>query len=94
MQTEYYKRKQQSNEFRKKHKIEGFEEYRVRRLTLEDGSTMLHRGGMASLEATWDRWTIVKAEITDEIEFLHYIYPGPIIDYDMNGNPIEIKAMG
>ena len=94
MQTEYYKRKQQSNEFRKKHKIEEVEEYRVRRLTLENGSTMLHRGGMASLEATWDRWTIVKAEITDEIEFLHYIYPGPIIDYDMNGNPIEIKAMG
>ena len=91
MQTEYYKRKQQSNEFRKKHKIEEVEEYRVRRLTLENGSTMLHRGGMASLEATWDRWTIVKAEITDEIEFLHYVYPGPIIDYDMYGNPVEIS---
>ena len=91
MQTEYSKRKQQSNDFRKKHKIDGFEEYRVRRLTLEDGSTMLHRGGMASLEATWDRWPIVKAEITDEIEMLHYIYPGPIIDYDMWGNPVEIN---
>ena len=51
---------------------------------------MLHRGGMASLEATWDRWPIVKAEITDEIEFLHYVYLGPIIDYDMYGNPVEI----
>jgi hypothetical protein len=94
MQTEYYKRKQQSNEFRKKHKIEGFEEYRVRRLTLEDGSTMLHRGGMASLEATWDKWPVVKAEITDELEMLYYIYESPQIDYDMDGNPIEIKAMG
>ena len=90
MQTEYYKRKQQSTEFRKKHKIDEVEEYRVRRLTLENGSTMLHRAGMASLEATWDRWTIIKAEITDEIEFLHYIYLGPIIDYDMWGNLVEI----
>ena len=81
MQTEYY---------RKKHKIKEIEEYRVRRLTLEDGSQMLHRAGMASLEATWNRWTIVKAEITDEIEFLHYVYLGPIIDYDIYNNPVEI----
>ena len=90
MPTEYLKQKQQSDEFRKKHKIEGFEEYRVRRLTLEDGSTMLHRGGMASLEATWNKWPVVEAEITDELEMLHYIYPGPLIDYDINGNPIVI----
>ena len=82
MQTEYY---------RKKHKIKEIEEYRVRRLTLEDGSQMLHRAGMASLEKTWDRWPIVKVEITDEIEILQYVNADPIIDYDMDGNPVEIN---
>ena len=94
MQTEYYKRKQRSNDFRKKHKIDEFEEYKVRLLTLEDGSTMLHRGGMTSLEATWNKWPVVKAEITSEMEMLHYVHGSPPIDYDINGNPVEIKTMG
>ena len=52
---------------------------------------MLHRAGMASLEKTWDRWPIVKVEITDEIEILQYVNADPMIDYDMDGNPVEIN---
>jgi hypothetical protein len=55
---------------------------------------MLHRGGMTSLEATWNKWPVVKAEITSEIEMLHYVHGSPPIDYDINGNPVEIKTMG
>ena len=54
----------------------------VVRLTQENGSTMLCRGGEDAVKNSWDRWPIVKAEMTGEKQLLQWI----VIDdlYDPN----------
>ena len=46
----------------------------VVRLTQENGSTMLCRGGENAVLTAWDRWPIVKAEKTGEKQLLQWIY--------------------
>ena len=46
----------------------------VVRLTQENGSTMLCRGGEGAVRNTWDKWPIVKAEKTGEKQLLQRIY--------------------
>ena len=44
----------------------------VVRLTQENGSTMLCRGGEDAVLNSWDRWPIVKAEMTGEKQLLQW----------------------
>ena len=46
----------------------------VVRLTQENGSTMLCRGGEDAVRRAWDIWPIVKAEMTGEKQLLLRIY--------------------
>ena len=46
----------------------------VVRLTQENGSTMLCRGGEDAVRNAWDKWPIVKAEKTGEKQLLQWIY--------------------
>ncbi|SVB59502.1 uncharacterized protein METZ01_LOCUS212356 [marine metagenome] len=43
-------------------------------LTQENGSTMLCRGGEDAVRNAWDKWPIVKAEMTGEKQLLQWIY--------------------
>ena len=45
----------------------------VVRLTLEDGSTILCRGGEEAVKRWWNLWPIVKAEFTGEKQLLQSI---------------------
>ena len=42
-------------------------------LTLEDGSTILCRGGKEAVKRWWNLWPIVKAEFTGEKQLLQTI---------------------
>ena len=44
----------------------------VVRLTQENGSTMLCRGGEDAVERAWGLWPIVKAEMTGEKQLLQW----------------------
>ena len=46
----------------------------VVRLTQENGSTMLCRGGEDAVERAWGLWPIVKAEMTGEKQLLQQMY--------------------
>ena len=46
----------------------------VVRLTQENGSTMLCRGGEDAVKRAWDLWPIVKVEMTGEKQLLQWIY--------------------
>ena len=46
----------------------------VVRLTQENGSTMLCRGGEDAVESAWGLWPIVKAEMTGEKQLLQRMY--------------------
>ena len=46
----------------------------VVRLTQENGSTMLCRGGEDAVKRAWGLWPIVKAEMTGEKQLLQRIY--------------------
>ena len=46
----------------------------VVRLTQENGSTMLCRGGEDAVERAWGLWPIVKAEMTGEKQLLERMY--------------------
>ena len=46
----------------------------VVRLTQENGSTQLCRGGEDAVERAWGLWPIVKAEMTGEKQLLQQIY--------------------
>ena len=54
----------------------------VVRLTQENGSTMLCRGGEDAVKRAWDLWPIVKAEMTGEKQLLQWIVADP--EYDPN----------
>ena len=43
-------------------------------LTQENGSTMLCRGGEDAIKRFWNKWPIVKAELTGEKQLLQWIY--------------------
>ena len=55
----------------------------VVRLTQENGSTMLCRGGESAVLTAWDRWPIVKAEKTGEKQLLQWIVSDELSD-DIN----------
>ena len=44
----------------------------VVRLTQENGSTMLCRGGEDAVRNAWEKWPIVKAEMTGEKQLLQW----------------------
>ena len=44
----------------------------VVRLTQENGSTMLCRGGENAVRNAWEKWPIVKAEFTGEKQLLQW----------------------
>ena len=46
----------------------------VVRLTQENGSTMLCRGGEDAVRNAWNKWPIVKAEKTGEKELMQWMY--------------------
>ena len=46
----------------------------VVRLTQENGSTQLCRGGEDAVERAWGLWPIVKAEMTGEKQLLQRMY--------------------
>ena len=46
----------------------------VVRLTQENGSTMLCRGGEDAVERAWGLWPIVRAEMTGEKQLLQRMY--------------------
>ena len=46
----------------------------VVRLTQENGSTMLCRGGEDAVLNSWSKWPIVKAEKTGEKELMQWMY--------------------
>ena len=46
----------------------------VVRLTQENGSTMLYRGGEDAVKKAWGLWPIIKAEMTGEKQLLQRIY--------------------
>ena len=46
----------------------------VVRLTQENGSTMLCRGGEDAVLNSWGRWPIVKAEMIGEKQLLQWFY--------------------
>ena len=43
-------------------------------LTQENGSTMLCRGGEDAVRNAWEKWPIVKAEMTGEKQLLQRMY--------------------
>jgi len=54
-------------------------------LTQENGSTMLCRGGEDAVKNSWDRWPIVKAEMTGEKQLLQWIVADELYDPDDYG---------
>jgi hypothetical protein len=54
----------------------------VVRLTQENGSTMLCRGGEDAVRNAWDKWPIVKAEKTGEKELMQWIVADELYDPD------------
>ena len=46
----------------------------VVRLTQENGSTMLCRGGEDAVRNAWEKWPIVKAEMKGEKQLLQQMY--------------------
>ena len=57
----------------------------VVRLTQENGSTMLCRGGEDAVKNSWDRWPIVKAEMTGEKQLLQWMVIDDLYDPDDYG---------
>ena len=57
----------------------------VVRLTQENGSTMLCRGGEDAVKRFWDIWPIVKAEKTGEKELMQWIVADELYDADDYG---------
>ena len=57
----------------------------VVRLTQENGSTMLCRGGEDAVRRAWDNWPIVKAEKTGEKELMQWIVADELYDPDDYG---------
>ena len=57
----------------------------VVRLTQENGSTMLCRGGEDAVKRFWDKWPIVKAEKTGEKELMQWIVVDELYDPDDYG---------
>ncbi len=57
----------------------------VVRLTQENGSTMLCRGGEDAVKRFWDTWPIVKAEMTGEKQLLQWIVIDDLYDPDDYG---------
>ena len=51
-------------------------------LTQENGSTMLCRGGEDAVRNSWDRWPIVKAEMTGEKQLLQWMVIDDLYDPD------------
>ena len=49
-------------------------------LTLEDGSTILCRGGEEAVKRWWNLWPIVKAEFTGEKQLLQSIDANDEVD--------------
>ena len=54
----------------------------VVRLTQENGSTMLCRGGEDAVKRFWDTWPIVKAEMTGEKQLLQWMVIDDLYDPD------------
>ena len=54
----------------------------VVRLTQENGSTMLCRGGEDAVKRFWDTWPIVNAEMTGEKQLLQWIVIDDLYDPD------------
>ena len=52
----------------------------VVRLTQENGSTMLCRGGEDAVKKAWGLWPIVKAEMTGEKQLLQWIVADEMYD--------------
>ena len=52
----------------------------VVRLTQENGSTMLCRGGEDAVKRFWGNWPIVKAEKTGEKELMQWIVADELYD--------------
>ena len=52
----------------------------VVRLTQENGSTMLCRGGEDAVKRAWGLWPIVKAEMTGEKELMQWIVADELYD--------------
>ena len=57
----------------------------VVRLTQENGSTMLCRGGEDAVKKAWGLWPIVKAEKTGEKELMQWIVADELYDPDDYG---------
>ena len=57
----------------------------VVRLTQENGSTMLCRGGEDAVKRAWGLWPIVKAEMTGEKQLLQWIVADELYDPDDYG---------
>ena len=57
----------------------------VVRLTQENGSTMLCRGGEDAVRNAWDKLPIVKAEKTGEKELMQWIVADELYDPDDYG---------
>ena len=57
----------------------------VVRLTQENGSTMLCRGGEDAVKSFWEKWPIVKAEKTGEKELMQWIVADELYDPDDYG---------
>ena len=57
----------------------------VVRLTQENGSTMLCRGGEDAVKRFWDTWPIVKAEMTGEKQLLQWMVIDDLYDPDDYG---------
>ena len=57
----------------------------VVRLTQENGSTMLCRGGEDAVLNSWNKWPIVKAEKTGEKELIQWIVADELYDPDDYG---------
>ena len=57
----------------------------VVRLTQENGSTMLCRGGEDAVLNSWSKWPIVKAEKTGEKELMQWIVADELYDPDDYG---------
>ena len=57
----------------------------VVRLTQENGSTMLCRGGEDAVERAWGLWPIVKAEMTGEKQLLQWMVIDDLYDPDDYG---------
>ena len=49
-------------------------------LTLEDGSTILCRGGEEAVKRWWNLWPVVKAEFTGEKELMQWISADDEVD--------------